>query len=142
MSRFPYFSAAELACRCGDCTLGEDDMDPRFMRRVIDLRKKCDFPFVVTSAIRCPAHNAVVSSTGLSGPHTPISVGNGSPETGHAMDIRVQGHSAFKLLSLARQYGITGIGAQQRGRHESRFCHLDDLPEAPGRPREWLWTYP
>ena len=133
MSRFPYFTAGELACRCGDCTLGEDDMDARFMRRIIDLRRKCDFPFIVTSAIRCAAHNAVVSpATGLSGPHT----------TGHAIDIRLYGHRAFKLLSLAEKYGMTGIGISQRHTHATRFLHLDDLPDAPGRPRGWVWSYP
>jgi len=102
-------------------------MDARFMRRVVDLRRKLDFPFVVTSAIRCPAHNAHVSSTGLSGPHT----------TGHALDIAVSGQRAFQLLALAGKYGMTGLGVKQHGPHNKRFLHIDDLDA--GRP--WVWSY-
>ena len=57
------------------------------------------------------------------------------------MDIRVYGTWAFKLLSLVANYGMTGIGAKQHGPYNERFVHLDDLPEAPGRPRSWPWTY-
>ncbi len=132
MSRFQYFTVGELACRCGDCTLGEDDMNARFMRRIVELRKRLDFPFIVSSAIRCGEHNAAVSpKTGRIGPHT----------TGHAIDVRVYGYRAFKLLSLVGNYGMTGIGSSQRGPHTARFLHLDDLPELPGQPRPWLWTY-
>ena len=131
MSRFQFFTAGELACRCGDCTMGEADMNARFMRRIVDLRKKCDFPFIVSSAIRCPAHNSVVSTTGPAGPHT----------TGHALDVRLYGFRAFKLLGLARQYGMEGVGASQKGPRGDRFLHLDDLPDEPGRPRPWIWTY-
>ena len=115
-------------------------MDARFMRRVINLRRKCDFPFILTSAVRCPAHNAVVSSTGLHGPHTPISV-KGSPPTGHSVDVRVYGYRAAKLLDIAWKYGMTGVGVKQNGPHGDRFVHLDDLPDAPGQPRPWPWTY-
>ncbi len=115
-------------------------MDARFMRRVIDLRRKCDFPFILSSAVRCPAHNAVVSTTGLHGPHTPISIA-GSPPTGHSVDVRVYGYRAAKLVSLAWKYGMTGVGLGQKGARGTRFVHIDDLPDAPGRPRPWVWTY-
>ncbi len=132
MPRFQYFTADELACRCGECDfIGEDEMDARFMRRIVDLRKKLDFPFVVTSAFRCPKYNAKVSKTGLDGPHT----------TGRAIDLKIFGYRAFKLLSLAGQYGMTGIGVSQRGEHAKRFLHLDDLDEGEGRPRPWPWSY-
>lgn len=126
MSRFPYFSPAELACKCG-CGRGEDDMDARFMRRIVELRTKLDFPFIVSSAFRCPEYNARVSTTGMDGPHT----------TGHALDIRLYGVRAFKLLTIAGRYGMTGLGVSQKGPHESRFLHLDDLDD--GRP--WTWSY-
>lgn len=101
------------------------------MRKVEALRTLCGFPFPITSAYRCPDHNAKVSSTGRTGPHT----------TGRAIDIGVRGEQAFKLVQLALQYGttFTGIGLQQKG--QGRFVHLDDLPNAQGQPRPTVWTY-
>jgi uncharacterized protein YcbK (DUF882 family) len=106
-------------------------MAPRFMRRLVELRKKLNFPLILTSAYRCPEYNARVSSTGSSGPHT----------TGQAVDIAVYGYRAAKLVGLARKYGFTGVGLKQKGPHVGRFVHLDDLEEADGRPRPWVWTY-
>lgn len=130
MAKFQYFAPSELECRCG-CGLGEDDMDALFMRRIVELRKKCDFPFVVTSAVRCPEHNQKVSSTGLQGPHV----------SGHAIDVALYGERAFKVMGLASQYGMTGVGVHQTGPRGQRFLHLDDLPNAQGQPREWAWSY-
>jgi uncharacterized protein YcbK (DUF882 family) len=97
------------------------------MPKIVQLRRQLGFPFVVTSAYRCPHHNARVSSTGSAGPHT----------TGRAIDIAVQGKQALDLLHAAlesRQF--TGIGVNQKG--AGRFLHLDDLVQ-PGRPA--IWTY-
>ena len=131
MSRFQFFTPKELACHCGDCDLGEWSMDARFMHKIVDLRKILNFPFIVSSGIRCPAYNAQVSTTGTTGPHT----------TGHAIDVRVYGYRAAKLLGLAKQYGMTGIGVSQKGQHAKRFLHLDDLPDKQGQPRPWVWNY-
>lgn len=95
------------------------------MDKVESLRVKLGFPFVVTSAARCPEYNAKVSSTGLSGPHT----------TGRAIDIGVRGKDALKLIHGALEAGFTGIGVNQKGL--SRFIHIDDLSE--GRPTVWSY---
>lgn len=128
-SKWKHFSKEELACHCG-CGHGEDMMDGTFMRTMVLLREQAGFPFVVTSAYRCPEYNAKVSHTGRTGPHT----------TGRAMDIAISRRQADTLdkLSVASQ-GITGRGWQQRG--EKRFIHLDDLPDAPGQPRPTIWSY-
>ena len=97
------------------------------MHRIVDLRRICNFPFIVTSAIRCPEHNKRVSSTGDDGPHT----------TGHAIDLRLYGERAWRLVGIAKKHGMTGVGVAQKGPRESRFIHLDDLTE--GRP--WMWSY-
>ncbi len=151
MQMYRFFPDHELACRCGECLLGEGDMSMRFMRRLIELREKCNFPFPVTSAARCADYNDLLyvdrgatKGTHRSGPHTLHAIADG-PEDGlprcHAIDIAVWGQRAHKVIGLARQYGFTGIGAHQRGPHNKRFIHLDDLPNGVAGPRETLWTY-
>ena len=39
-----------------------------------------------------------------------------------AVDIRVRGQDALKLIEVALKNGITGLGVKQHG--ESRFIHL------------------
>jgi len=121
----PHFSKAELACRCGCGMLP----DQHFMDKVEALRVAFGKPLRVTSAARCPAYNATVSSTGKAGPHT----------TGRAIDFGVQGADARQLVGMAIERGFTGIGVAQKG--GGRFIHLDDLPNGPGCPRPWIWSY-
>ena len=122
----PHFTGDELSCRCGCGMLPEHD----FMEKVETLRELYGKPLIVTSAARCPQHNAKVSGTGLNGPHT----------TGRAIDFGVSGHDAHRLLSLALSMpGFTGIGVNQKG--TDRFIHLDDLPNKPGQPRPTVWSY-
>ena len=120
------FTRAEFACRCGKC---ENKIQDSFIDKLQDLREALGFPLRITSGYRCPAHNARVSGTGLSGPHT----------TGHAADIAVSREQAFRLISMAAISGFTGIGVSQKG--ASRFIHLDDLPAAAGQPRPTIWSY-
>lgn len=124
----PHFSTAELACRCGCGLLPKPESAARLER----LREICDFPFKVNRGASCPAHNAKVSSTGTDGPHT----------TGQAFDLGVSGERALRLVDRAREVGFTGIGVKQHGPHERRFVHVDDLPNADGQPRPWIWSYP
>jgi hypothetical protein len=106
-------------------------LEPTFLDRLQDLRTAFGWPMMVTSAYRTPVHNAWVSSTGLTGPHT----------TGRAVDIAIFGDRAYQLVTLATQRGFTGIGLNQKGALAKRFIHLDDLTDAPGCPRPRLWTY-
>lgn len=121
---YRYFTRQELQCKC----CGAEHMDAGFMRKLEVFREAAGFPFVVTSAYRCPAHNSRVSSTGANGPHT----------TGRAIDIAVRGDRAYYLITRAAEYGFTGIGVSQKG--ASRFIHLDDL-DAPDYPRPGAWSY-
>lgn len=99
------------------------------MQRIEQLRSQCPFSFTVTSAARCPEYNAKVSTTGRTGPHT----------TGRAIDIAVRGAQAWEFLRKAMFMGFTGIGVNEKG--ETRFIHLDDLPNGPGCPRPTVWSY-
>lgn len=124
-SRYPNFTEAEFRCRCG---CGRAGMDPAFMDALQDLRRLWGKPMVISSGYRCPEHNAAVSSTGPSGPHT----------TGKAADILVHGGMALSLLALATNGRFTGVGVHQRGPHAGRFIHLDTI-EGPARPG--IWSY-
>ena len=97
-----------------------------FMDKVEQLRLAVPFPLPVSSAARCPKHNASVSSTGSTGPHT----------TGRAIDLQVDRKNAYIVLKAALESNLfTGIGIQQKG--GGRFIHLDDLE----LNRPTIWSY-
>ena len=123
----PHFLKRELACKCGCGRLPQQS----FMDKVENLRMRAGFPMPVSSAMRCPEYNAKKSSTGGWGPHT----------TGRAIDILVSGSRAFELMRLAMTSGFTGVGVNQKGPHDQRFIHLDDLPDAEKQPRPAPWSY-
>ena len=127
---------AEMACPC----CGECRMDATFMHQLQKVRDVYGKSIKINSGYRCPAHNAEVSSTGTTGPHTLIAVGDAPPQA-HAVDVLLYGERAFKVMSRAAQYGMTGLGAHQRGPRADRIIHLDDLPNDPHPPRPWTWTY-
>lgn len=125
---YPYFSKKEMECRCGCGGLPSD----RLMQILITIREEAGFPFVVNSGFRCPQHNSEVSETGRDGPHT----------LGLAVDLKVCGSAAVKILKLALKHGMTGVGVMQRGEKTKRFLHLDCI--APGEEefsRPCIWSY-
>tara|TARA_R100001082_G_scaffold31283_1_gene15896 strand:- start:1160 stop:1561 length:402 start_codon:yes stop_codon:yes gene_type:complete len=127
-SATPNFTPDEFACQCG---CGRADMDATFMKKLQMVRDEFG-PMQISSGYRCAEHNAKVSSTGETGPHT----------TGKAADIRCSGHSAHRLLMLAAKNLFPGIGVSQRGLNASRFIHLDQLePGDSNGARPWVWTY-
>ena len=121
-----HFKDYELRCRCG---CGQNLMDTGFMKKLEELRVKVDFPMVLTSAYRCPEHNAKVSETGRTGAHT----------QGKAVDVKVSGDQAFTLMKQALELGFHGIGISQKGEYATRFIHLDIAELGERRPR--VWTY-
>lgn len=127
-----FFPESELRCKCG-CL--QENMDHDFMVKLVRLRGEMG-PLKISSAFRCPTHNSKVSSTGLTGPHT----------TGHAVDIKASGRLALRIIHTAREVGIIseafgGLGVSQKGSHESRFIHLDDLGSTPSMLRPMVWSY-
>ena len=107
-----YFSNAETTCKdnCGF------DIQPGFARRLDELRDKVGFPLVLTSAARCPIHNAKVG---------------GAPKSKHmegiAADIdttKLSPAQRYNLLKSALELGFTvGINAV--------FLHVDTRPGDP-----------
>jgi uncharacterized protein YcbK (DUF882 family) len=126
MTDWRYFKAEEFTCRCG---CGTNLIDHAFVTKLDDLRHNLGFGLTISSGYRCPTHNARVSSTGRTGPHT----------TGQAADISVSHGRAYDVLQTAMMMKFSGIGINQKG--ASRFIHLDDLPDAPGQPRRTVWSY-
>ena len=118
---YKYFKDSELACQ--HC--GKQGMDPDFMWIVEELREHLGFPFVVNSAYRCPEH-PIEARKKTVGPH----------QQGRAMDIKVSGERAYRLLEAALEAGMTGIGVKQKG--NSRYLHIDNC-EGPLRPT--IWSY-
>lgn len=122
-----FFQKKEFDCRCG---CGRNEMDPDFLKKLDDLRRRLGFPLVVTSGYRCPDHNESVSTTGRDGPHT----------TGRAVDFGIMGYKAKRLLTQASLGGwMTGLGVNQKGPHNKRFIHLDDLESERTRPNVWSY---
>ena len=122
---FKYFTDSEL--RCSHCQ--QNRMDGYFMEKIEALREELGFPFIVTSAYRCPRH-PIEARKKLSGAHS----------TGQAIDLAVHGENAYRLLSGALRAGFTGIGVNQKG--NSRFIHLDNIKSSEGsRLRPWIWSY-
>ena len=98
------------------------------MHNVQALRDRCQFPFEISSAYRCPNHPAEVHKKTT-----------GSHVLGLAIDIQVSGNQAHQLMKEAmRMHGFTGIGVSQKGDHHRRFIHLD---VAVGVNRPWIWSY-
>ena len=136
-SRWQYFTVEELSCHCGQCEYGPDQMAPELMTKLVAIRRHLGFPIPLSSSIRCPEHNAAVSTTGLNGPHT----------TGKAVDTRLSGKKAVKFTKACFDFGLItedrgGLGVSQKGDHGKRFLHVDILKdsETPG-PRPWVWSY-
>jgi len=110
MTDWQYFSDEELACRCGEC---DGEMKPSFMVRLIEMREFLGFPFPITSAYRCEAHNKAVGGAKDSY-HT----------QGRAVDIAVSHDQAWQVIVAAKKFGFRGIGVSQKG--TKRFIHLDN----------------
>lgn len=114
-----------MGCHCGCGGLPEHEL----MLFLEDIRERLGFPLKISSGYRCPAYNARVSRTGLTGPHT----------TGLAVDIKVWGNKALSLLGVATLDGASGIGVSQKGDESSRFIHVDIIEDEDTRPA--LWSY-
>ncbi len=111
-----HFSDAELRCACPCAGLPPQAFQDRLERFRVHFWGR---PMRLTSAYRCPEHNAKVSRTGLTGPHTK-----------GAVDVAVSQADQHAFLTAAFAFGWEGIGIAER----QGFVHLDGL----GRR---IWTY-
>lgn len=126
------FSEDEVKCKCGECSglpEGKERLD--FFMHSLDMlqeiRDEYGRPIRLSSAYRCPAYNDRVSRTGRTGPHTLA-----------AFDIKASAKEAHKIVKIALQKNVTGLGISQKGNHSSRFIHVDWLHSGK---RPWIWSY-
>lgn len=122
----PFFTRREFLCK----ETNEDGIQLEFMKKLYELRKAAGFSFYITSGYRSVRHS-LEARKAAPGPHT----------TGRACDVACLLAQAYKLVQLAPQFGMTGIGVQQKGAGASRFIHLDDLPASETFPRPTIWSY-
>lgn len=128
MTNWPWknFTRSELQCS----ETGECNMIPSFMDRLQALRTEYGKPMTISSGFRSKNHSAERKK------NRP-----GTHSMGCAVDIKVHGSDAFRLVMLAEKHGFTGIGVKQHSNPAYRFIHLDDAPNTQHRPRPWIWSY-
>ncbi len=112
-SRWPNFSARELACPC----CGELCVVPRALDAVQRLRTAMAAPLLIDSGHRCALHNARVGGAPLS-QHKSL-----------AFDVALAAHDPMALHAQARAAGFTGFG------YANSFLHLDTR----ARPAHWFY---
>lgn len=113
---FKYFYVTEFKCS----ETGRNNIRPRFVHALDELREACGFPFTITSGYRDPTHT-VERIKGKPGYHT----------KGIAADIFVSdGIQRRKIVENALKLGFNGIGVA------SDFVHVDLRDEVPV-----IWTY-
>lgn len=117
-----YFKKEELACQ--HC--GKYKFDEEFLKVLNNIRKECNFPFIISSGYRCIEH-PIEASKLRAGAHT----------TGCAVDIAATGDKALKILEVALKNGIKRIGVNQKG--NGRFIHLDMADTEFPSPA--IWSY-
>ena len=122
MLKSKFFNENEIKCQhCGELVWEES-----FFEWLDQVRFVYDKPMVVSSGYRCPEHPIEARK------HKP-----GAHTTGCAVDIAVYGPDALRLISIAYSLGCRRIGVNQKGKHKSRFIHLDQAKDFP----DAMWSY-
>lgn len=112
------FKLSELQCPCPACDGGRPTAD--LVRKLQGLRDLSGLPLLVTSGVRCAAHNATVG--GKSGSQHVL---------GNAADLHYQnGDELFKLIANALRVGFTGLGIAKS------YVHVDVR-----QTERVAWTY-
>jgi zinc D-Ala-D-Ala carboxypeptidase len=100
------FSVKELKCKCGCGMLP----NPEFVQKLQQLRDLYGRPMHITSAARCPKHNAAVKGSK-----------NSMHMQGRGADIACSsGQDRIDLIRAAMQLGFGGLGLHKG------FIHVDD----------------
>lgn len=117
-----YFTHDEFDCKCG-CGLSGHEMNSEFLRQLDMARAAAGVPFVITSGMRCKAHNEAEGGSETS-----------SHLIGRAADIKApagsQRHAVVTGLVVAgfKRYGIS-----------EGFIHVDNDPKKPS-PTLFLYS--
>ena len=116
-----HFRSDEFRCGCG-CGLGYDHMQDCILDLIDACREHAGIPFVITSSIRCKAHNDAVGGADRS-----------AHLTGHAVDISAKtGAQKRAILKAALMLDAPRIGVAKD------YIHIDT---APYLVQNVVWTY-
>ena len=83
-----WFRREEFACRCGQCGGYPREPEETLVRVADRIRESLDRPMMVSSGVRCTAHNRAVGG-----------VSNSRHLTGKAADLCAAGYSSAQLLA-------------------------------------------
>lgn len=115
-----HFKPREFKCPC--CGNGPEKMDFKTVQSVDGARSEAGIRFVITSAYRCPEHNAEVGG-----------VSSSSHVGGYAVDIKCGGsRSRHKIVTALINNGFNRIGVADN------FIHAD---KDPGKDKNVIWVY-
>lgn len=109
-SRIQYFTRQEFACKCGKCGGFPAEPDQVLVELAEDVRGHFGVPMILSSGVRCAAHNTNVG--GVSGSRH---------LKGKAADFSVQGKSAAQILAFVR----TDPRTRYAYAIDERFVHMD-----------------
>lgn len=116
-----YFKPTEFACKCG---CGSTTIDPRLLEMLNKARDYAGIPFVITSGVRCKAHNKSIGGV-TNSPH----IG------GYAADISaVDSRSKYLIVKAALHVGFNRVGVGKN------FVHVD-VDDRANKPQDVLWVY-
>ena len=115
-----HFSPDAFRCPC--CGEGPEKMDKYLLVCLDHSREDAGIPFVITSAYRCPEHNAEVGG-----------VSSSAHVRGYAVDIACEGsRSRHKIVTALLNNGFHRIGIA------GDFIHADKDPD---KPENVMWIY-
>lgn len=106
-----YFRREEFRCRCGRCGGFPAEMQEGELRLLDKIREHFGVPGIVSSGVRCAAHNAEVGG-----------VGNSRHLTGHAADVCFTGIPASQVVACAM-----ANGASYSYSIDGSYAHIDKL---------------
>ena len=129
-----YFKIKEFASP--DDPKSGKNMDIKFLRFINELRKRCKFPFIVTSGYRTPEYHKSLKDRGY---HT-------SPTSAHlkglAADIvmtdsKKRARFVYEAMNLCSELSLpfrVGLAGKSKG----NFAHID-IDETKKSPKIWIY---
>ena len=107
------------------------NMDIKFLRFIDELRKRCKFPFIVTSGYRTPEHNKKVGG-----------IENSAHLKGLACDIAMtdskkRARFVYEAMNLCSELSLpfrVGLAGKSKG----NFAHID-IDETKKSPKIWIY---
>ena len=118
-----FFRDSEFYCKCDrDCIGKHKKISENLLARLNTARRIAKIPFIITSGLRCPEHNAEIG---------------GKPDSAHlegfAVDIKTSNSmDRYKIFRALLSAGFNRIGIAKD------FIHADI---DPNKPSEVIWTY-